>query len=120
VVILYNEYINLIYNAIIKRKNNYTGVIIVQFGEYLKNLRRKKHISLELLADLLNNRISMFEIALLETNRRKVYDATILELIAPHLGVSYIDILIKAIINDKIVINTDISLNFDYESSLLE
>jgi len=64
-------------------------VIIILFGEYLKTLRRKKRISLDKLSELINYRVSMFEIAQLESNKKNVYDATILELIAPHLGVSY-------------------------------
>lgn len=66
------------------------------FGEYIKSLRLEKGFTQKQLCALTNDRVSNAEISRLESGERKKPAANVLKLIAPHLGISYQDLLIKA------------------------
>jgi HTH-type transcriptional regulator, competence development regulator len=73
---------------------NLKGCIIVNFGEYLKHLRNEKQLSQRELAE--KTGISNAEISRLETGDRKNPSPATLKAIAPHLGVSYHELMKNA------------------------
>ncbi|ENK1243849.1 helix-turn-helix domain-containing protein [Clostridium sporogenes] len=66
----------------------------MQFGEFLKNIRKEKGLSQRQLAEL--SRISNTEISRIESGKRQNPSPNILKSIAPHLGLSYGELMIKA------------------------
>lgn len=66
----------------------------MKFGEFLKNLRKEKGLSQRQLADLCN--ISNTEISRIESGERQKPSPNILKAIAPHLGISYGELMTKA------------------------
>ena len=66
----------------------------MNFGEYLKTLRREKKLSQRQLADL--SKISNTEVSRLESGQRLKPSPAILKAIAPHLGISYGELMKKA------------------------
>ncbi|MGO5064110.1 MULTISPECIES: helix-turn-helix domain-containing protein [unclassified Clostridium] len=66
----------------------------MQFGEFLKNIRKEKGLSQRQLAEL--SHISNTEISRIESGERHNPSPNILKSIAPHLGLSYGELMIKA------------------------
>ncbi|KOR24896.1 helix-turn-helix transcriptional regulator [Clostridium sp. L74] len=66
----------------------------MQFGEFLKNIRKEKGLSQRHLAEL--SHISNTEISRIESGERQNPSPNILKSIAPHLGLSYGELMIKA------------------------
>lgn len=66
----------------------------MKFGEFLKNLRKEKGLSQRQLADLCN--ISNTEISRIESGERQKPSPNILKAIAPHLEISYGELMTKA------------------------
>ncbi|EJP6474090.1 helix-turn-helix transcriptional regulator [Clostridium sporogenes] len=66
----------------------------MQFGEFLKNIRKEKGLSQRQLAEL--SHISNTEISRIESGERQNPSPNILKSIAPHLGLSYGELMIKA------------------------
>lgn len=70
------------------------GGVIMKFGEFLKNLRIEKNLSQRQLADLA--KISNTEISRIESGKRQKPSPNILKAIAPHLEISYSELMINA------------------------
>ncbi|EPY6468468.1 helix-turn-helix domain-containing protein [Clostridium sporogenes] len=66
----------------------------MNFGEFFKNIRREKGLSQRQLAEL--SHISNTEISRIESGERQNPSPNILKSIAPHLGISYGELMIKA------------------------
>lgn len=66
----------------------------MKFGEFLKNLRKDKELSQRQLAELAN--VSNTEISRIESSERQNPSPNILKCLAPHLDISYKDLMIKA------------------------
>ncbi|WP_409069436.1 helix-turn-helix domain-containing protein [Clostridium sp. FAM 1755] len=66
----------------------------MQFGEFLKNIRKEKGLSQRQLAEL--SHISNTEISRIESGERQNPSPNILKSIAPHIGLSYGELMIKA------------------------
>lgn len=68
----------------------------MDFGEYLKTLRMSRDLSQRELCAKTNGRVSNAEISRLESGDRIKPSPAVLKAIAPHLGVSYQELMIKA------------------------
>ncbi|EJE7234036.1 helix-turn-helix transcriptional regulator [Clostridium sporogenes] len=66
----------------------------MNFGEFFKNIRKEKGLSQRQLAEL--SHISNTEISRIESGERQNPSPNILKSIAPHLGISYGELMIKA------------------------
>ncbi|EPY2302590.1 helix-turn-helix transcriptional regulator [Clostridium sporogenes] len=66
----------------------------MKFGEFFKNIRKEKGLSQRQLAEL--SHISNTEISRIESGERQNPSPNILKSIAPHLGISYGELMIKA------------------------
>ncbi|ADL50525.1 helix-turn-helix domain-containing protein [Clostridium cellulovorans] len=66
----------------------------MSFGEFLKKLRAEKGLSQRQLADL--SKISNTEISRMESGERQKPSPKILKEIAPHLGISYRELMAQA------------------------
>ncbi|WIF95094.1 helix-turn-helix domain-containing protein [Caminicella sporogenes] len=64
------------------------------FGAYIKNLRKEKGLSQRRLAEMA--KVSNTEISRIESGERQKPSPLILKAIAPHLGVSYSELMKKA------------------------
>lgn len=66
----------------------------MKFGEFFKNIRTEKGLSQRQLAEL--SHISNTEISRIESGERRNPSPNILKSLAPHLGISYGELMIKA------------------------
>ncbi|MCR1974684.1 helix-turn-helix domain-containing protein [Clostridium sporogenes] len=66
----------------------------MNFGEFFKNIRTEKGLSQRQLAEL--SHISNTEISRIESGERRNPSPNILKSLAPHLGISYGELMIKA------------------------
>lgn len=83
------------------------GGVDMTFGEYVKRLRSEKQLSQRDLAE--KSGVSNAEISRLESGERKKPSPNVIKAIAPPLGISYEDLMVKAGYIEH-VINHD---NFD-------
>ena len=66
----------------------------MKFGEFFKNIRKEKGLSQRQLAEL--SHISNTEISRIESGERRNPSPNTLKSLAPHLGISYGELMIKA------------------------
>ena len=88
----------------------------MNFGDYLKEIRKEKGLSQRQLAEL--SGISNTEISRLESGNRVNPSPKTLKAIAPNLGVSYGDLLKKAGYIDETIDNDSFNLGDDRTLSL--
>lgn len=75
----------------------------MEIGEHIKSLRGKYGLSQSQLAEL--GQVSNAEISRIESGEWREPSANVLKAIAPYLGVSYLDLYLKAGYIDQDVIN---------------